>query len=59
MNFPFKARIIDLRFPNCDYPVTIKNTRDFELLKELKNSTNFRIEYKKQEIKFNKELTTA
>lgn len=59
MKFPFRAKIIDLRFPNCDYPVTIKNQRDFDLLMDLNKSQNFRVEYKLQEQIYEQEFVTA
>lgn len=46
VKFPVKARIIDLRYPNLDYMITVKDQRDWIKIKSLEESPNFRIELK-------------
>ena len=44
MNFPIKIKLIDLRYPNVDYILTIKNLRDWQNLKSIEETGNYRVE---------------
>lgn len=44
MNFPIKIKLIDLRYPNVDYILTIKTLRDWQNLKSIEETGNYRVE---------------
>ena len=43
MNFPIKVKLTDLRYPNVDYILTIKHLRDWQNLKSIEDTGNYRI----------------
>lgn len=50
VKYPFKARLIDLRYPNVDYIIKIKDQQDWIKIKSLEESANFRVEIKSKSL---------
>jgi len=43
MNFPIKVKLTDLRYPNVDYILTIKDLRDWQNLKSIEETGNYSV----------------
>jgi hypothetical protein len=43
MKYPFKAKLIDLRYPNTIYVLKVKDDRDWANLKDLEASPNYKV----------------
>lgn len=43
VEYPFKIKLVDLRYPNLDYLITVKDSKDWTNLKSLELNPQYKI----------------